>query len=122
MSVKVLQLTADIKNPQADRRSKDWNKLTTLPARARFTLHEGRENLYLMSATQRYHFEHERTELAKLILANSIEVAPETFTEMARVYGDDCDDYSFTKAMFALGRITREDFEAVAAYYNEQTD
>ena len=118
--VKVRELIIDIKNPQVDRRSKDWNKLPVLTKGQRFTLHEGRTIDYIYSSDHHYCSEYVTNALGKLILASSIEVEPKTFTEFSRVY--DCDmsgSGAFAEALFKLGRLKAEDFEAVRKYYNE---
>ena len=115
--VKILELTADIKNPQADRRSKDWNKLPVLNKGQRFTLHDGREYDYIYSSDHPYHQEVADRGLGKLIVDNSVVVEPKTLTEMKRVY--DIDYPNIEEALFKLGRIEAADFEAVAKYFAE---
>jgi|SRR5215472_15684446 len=115
--VKVLELTCDITNPNVDRRSKDWNKLPVLKAGQRFTLHEGREYKYLLSANSRYQIETERSDLGKLIIAHAKEVEPKSFTEMSRVYGDDESADTVAETLFKLGRIGPDDFAAVTKYF-----
>ena len=117
--VKVLELTCDIKNPNADRRSKNWNKLPILKAGQRFTLHKGPDFDYLYSCDSRYHMEAAHQTLGKLIIANAIESEPKTLTEMKRFY--DCDYDSIEDILFELGRIDAADFQAVADYLNKQS-
>jgi hypothetical protein len=120
--VKVLELTADVKNPNADRRSRDWHKLPVLTAGQRFTLHEGREFNYLHSSLSRYQHEPVHGALGKLIIANAIEVEPKTFTEFSRVYGDDESAATVGETLFKLGRIGPDDFAAVKKYFEEDRD
>jgi hypothetical protein len=117
--VKIHELTTDIKNPHPDRRSKDWNKAPVLNKGQRFTLHEGRDYFYFYSSKQKYYSEPEHGTLGQLILANSTEVQPETFTEYARVYDCDYGGDAFVEALFALGRIGPADFQAVAKYFDD---
>lgn len=120
---KVIELTTDIKNPQVDRRSKDWNKLPVLTKGQRFTLHDGYGEVatYIHASDHRFNSEYTRGGLGKLILDNSVEVEPKSLTEFARIY--DCDygesDTSIAGILLKLGRIGPDDFKAVAKYFDE---
>ena len=118
--VKVLELTADVKNPNPDRRCKDWHKMPVLTAGQRFTLHEGREYNYLHSSLSRYQHEPVDGALGKLIMANAKEVEPRSFTEMSRVHGDDESSAVVAETLFKLGRIGPDDFRAVAKYFEHR--
>jgi hypothetical protein len=107
---KVIELTADIKNPQADRRSKDWNKLPVIPAGKRFTVH----GEYIRSSVDKYAHEFVQSQLAKTILANAKDVAPNSVTEFARVHDVDFSGGELMRILLKLGRIGDADFAAIA--------
>jgi|SRR5215469_5297122 len=119
---KVLELITDVKNPHPDRRSRDWNKQPVLAKGQRFTLHDGREWKYVYSSDHRYHSEPvvRADGLGQLIVSNSVAVEPKTFTEFARVYGDDLDPDTIARVLFKLGVIKRTDFEIAAAAFNDE--
>jgi len=128
MTTKVLELTCDVANPQADRRSKDWNKVPVLTKGQRFTWHEGRDYDWLRSANTRAGQAHHYSvtepvlqrdgNLGQLIVNNSTIVEPKTYIEMKRVY--DCDYDGLAEVLFDLGRIGPDDFKALSEYFNEE--
>jgi hypothetical protein len=113
----VLQLHTDVKNPEPDRRSKDWTKLPVIKAGLRFLLCERGPDEYatIESSGHAYAWTTDRSALGKLILANSQQVGPESVRELKKVHDCDWGDESVLRILLKLGRITPEDFAAVAA-------
>jgi hypothetical protein len=110
----VIQTTADISNPDVDRRSKDWTKLPTIAAGSRFVVQPTRDGYKtIQSVEHRYAWVADRSPLGKLIEANSAKVEPVSVRELARVHGCDYGGTEILRALLKLGRITAADFEAV---------
>jgi hypothetical protein len=107
---KVIELIADVKNPQMDRRSKDWNKLPVIPAGKRFTVH----GEYIRASSEKYSHEFMNSQLAKAVLANAKDATPETVTEFARVHEVDFGGDELMRILLKLGRIGDDDFAAIA--------
>jgi len=107
---KVIELTADVKNPQPDRRSKDWYKLPVIPAGMRFTNHGN----YLLSSGDRYGHVYTNYPVAKLVIANAKDVAPQSVREFARVHDVDWGGDEILRVLIKLGRVGPDDFAAVA--------
>jgi hypothetical protein len=112
----IIQTSVDVKNPEADRRSKDWHKLPVIPAASRFIVSASRDGWFtIQSSTQRYGWIAEHSELGKLIVANAERVEPELVRELCEVHGCDWGADNVLRILLKLGRIKPEDFAAVAA-------
>jgi hypothetical protein len=110
----IIQLKIDIKNPEPDRRSKDWNKQPVVPQGKRFIVEY---NTTLTAVDQRYQWERCNSELGRSILANSEHVEPELIREIKIVDADfDYDGDSILRALLKMGRITRQDFRDVRRF------
>jgi len=120
MDVFIIQMTRDIDNPTKDRRSRDWNKQQTIKAGLRFIVED--DTLRAGSDGCSYGFEHRLSELGKLIEANAERVEPKGPWKMAAVAGHRGSgfvgmDYPYIlEVMLKLGRISLDDFKAVADY------
>ena len=115
----VIQTTADISNPEMDRRSKDWTKLPKIAARSRFIVQPTRDGYKMIqSAEHRYAWVADHSALGKLIEANSVNVEPVSVRELALVHGCDYGGTEILRALLKLGRITAADFEAVGKAFD----
>jgi len=112
----IIELRVDVKNPQADRRSKDWYKLPTIPAGSRFIV----TSSFIMKTDSRYGtISVSNVELGKAILANAERVEPKTVREFKYVDADwSFDGDAVLAALLKLGRITRADFVAAGELLN----
>ena len=123
-NVKFYELTKDVRNPEPDRRSKDWHKLPVIKAGTRFVhrenVYRGERPYYTISMADRYGYIADRDALAALMLDNAREVPPMTWKELAILH--DCDyggaEY-ILKSLLKLGLIDGDDFAAVAAMPEE---
>ena len=109
MTTVIRQLRETITNPHPDRRSKDWNKLPTIPAGSQFI-----DNGSSLWGGRRFTFETENTDLGKLILANSDVVPPKTPRELAECHIGYYYAESILESLVKLGRIGPVDFIAIA--------
>src|SRR5262245_28898380 len=119
----VIELVRDVKNPEPDRRSKDWTKLTIVPAGTRLIVSPKRDNyVAIENNTKGWPWTTTHSPLGKVVLANAERREPESWYELAIVEG--CITYagSILEDLLKIGRITRADFEAVAEYQNEEAD
>jgi hypothetical protein len=108
---KIISLQTTVQNPHPDRRSKDWNKLPQIEAGARFIFTDGGA---LRQSGERWGWCYDNEPLAKLILANSIDVEPESVRELCAVHDCDWGEESILRILLKLGRINADDFVAVA--------
>jgi hypothetical protein len=113
MKCRVIELVADVTNPAADRRSRDWNKTPLLKKGQRFTVHEGKDFEFLYSCDHRYSHEIAHSDLGKAILANSVTAEAATVTELARVHDCDFSGDEILRILVKLGRVDDTDFAAV---------
>lgn len=120
MSKYIIETTADVTNPEPDRRSRDWTKLPTIPKGTRFVVEM--LNADGFSTIQRsggsYGWTATHTDLGKLIQANSKDVAPASVSELAKVHGCNYGADEILRALIKLGRVKPEDFTAVAEAIN----
>jgi len=115
MQTHVVELTRDVANPHPDRRSKDWNKLATIPAGTRFIVkHLNADGYSIIERNDRgVPWEATHQDLGRLILAASEPREPVTWREMAAIAG--CGDYAeyILETLAKLKRLTLADFEAI---------
>jgi hypothetical protein len=118
----ILQLRTELKNPEPDRRSKDWHKQPTIPASMRFIV---QNDATIMAVNSRYAWTAIRSKLGALIMANSDRVEPEvrsghndySLREIKVVDADyDYNGDGILLALLKMGRITRQDFRDVRAF------
>lgn len=107
----IREVTQDIKNPDKDRRSKDWNRLPVVPKGFRFCL---TDTSMKQSDHGSFGYEYPCSQLGKLLMENSIGVAPVTPREFAEVYDCAWGGWEILRILMKLKRITGEDFAAVA--------
>jgi len=118
----ILQLRTELKNPEPDRRSKDWHKQPVVPAGMRFIV---QNDVSITAVNSRYAWVAIRSKLGALIIANSDRVEPEVRSghhewSMREIKVVDADyDYNgdgILLALFKMGRITRQDFRDARAF------
>jgi len=116
----VIELRCDLTNPEPDRRSKDWHKRPTIPAGMRFIVRGDT----ITSSDHRYHWTGQRSELGKLVLANSVHVAPspDYIREIQEVIGDGHEGDSLLGALMKMGRVHANDIKDAAEFLNRQYD
>lgn len=112
---KVVELVRDVKNPAADRRSRDWNKAPVIKAGARFTVSSSGPDGYghVRSSAGEYGWEPTRSPLGKLIVDNAKDVEPVSVRELMRVHDCDFSEREVLRMLLKLGRITAKDFADV---------
>jgi hypothetical protein len=112
----VVETTADITNPEPDRRSKDWTKLPQIKAGTRFLVNPETRDGYgtIQQSDARYDWTATHSSLGKLIIANSKQVEPVSVRELAVVHGCDYGGSEILRVLLKLGRVTAADFEAVS--------
>jgi hypothetical protein len=108
--IKIIQLTSDVLNPHPDRRSKSWENAPQALAGERF-IDNGSS---LSNSAERYGWLYLTQEFAKLILANSVEVEPESVRELCVTHRCDYGGEEVLRILLKLGRISAADFAAVA--------
>lgn len=113
--VTIIELAVDVSNPTPDRRSKDWNKLPVVPKGSRFIVTEHT----IRSSVGGYAWERDSSELGKAIIARAIKATPTSVRELMIVYDCDFDSSEVLRMLIKLGKITPNDFEAVAKAANE---
>jgi hypothetical protein len=110
----IVETGYEIKNPKADRRSKDWNKAPIIPIGSRFVVRHNKDGYASISSTTGYGFETDRSELGKLIIANSGTADPKSVKELMIVYNCDWSAEEVLRILVKLGRVSKDDFKAVA--------
>jgi hypothetical protein len=120
MTKHVIETTADIVNPQPDRRSKDWNKLPNITVGTRFLVEPETRDGYgtIETSAKGYAWMATHSELGKLILANSKRVEPKTVRELMVVHDCDYGGSEILRVLLKLGRVTPADFKAAADAIN----
>ena len=122
MSNYILQLRTELKNPEPDRRSKNWHKQPTIPAGMRLIV---QNDATITAVNSRYAWVSKRSKLGALIMANSDQVEPEirsghndwSLREIKVVDADyDYDGDGILLALLKMGRITRQDFRDARAF------
>jgi hypothetical protein len=114
---RVIELIADVENPQADRRRSDWEYNKVLKRGTRFIVITHNEPgigvVRTIRKPNRYGGSvYERNDLGKAILAMSKDVQPETVAEFIDIY--DCINCEqVVKVLLKKGRITNDDFVMV---------
>lgn len=106
----IVRLTKDIDNPEADRRSKDWNRRTQIKAGSRFIV----QGDTIRSSEHRYAWTGERSDLGKLIMENSEKVEAESVREMLVVHDCDWGADEVLRILLKMGKLHAADFDAVA--------
>jgi len=105
----IVETTAEVINPYKDGRSKDWNKLPTIPAGSRFIVGH---SLY---GAHGYAFEPIKSELTQRILAAAVKVEPQSVKELSEVHNCAWGGDEILRVLVKLGRVKPEDFAAVCA-------
>jgi hypothetical protein len=106
--VQIRQVTVDIKNPRPDRRSRDWDKLPVIPAGSRFIVHEES----IRSAEHRYAWVGRKSDLGKLIEANSDQVGAQSVKELKAIHNCDWSGDEVLRVLLKLGKIDGGHFAA----------
>jgi hypothetical protein len=118
MNKYIVQTTVDLKNPEPDRRFKDWTKRPTVEAGSRFIVSPdlARDGYGTIRASdERYAYVTDRSALGKLIIANSTRVEPVTVRELSEVHDCPFGGSEILRILLKLGKVGPEDFKAVAA-------
>jgi len=118
METYVIKLRCDVKNPEPDRRSKDWNKRPVVPAGMRFIVRGDT----ITASEHRYQWTGQRSELGKLLLANSDHVAPspDHIREIEEVLGDSSGAEWLLRALMKMGRVHANDIRDAVDHINRE--
>ncbi|MBO0738556.1 MAG: hypothetical protein J2P48_18620 [Alphaproteobacteria bacterium] len=128
----IVEMDRTITNPDKDGRSRDWHKRPTIPAGARFKVRTHMDEtpngiefevvtIELSSTPDRLAyrgyglFGRAGRGLGEMILASSHRVPARTVGELAFVHDCDYGGDTILATLLKLGRISGEDFAAVAA-------
>ncbi len=111
----IVELQADVKNPEPDRRSKDWHRQPVVPSGTRFLVNYTIDGYATIRTADQYGWVADRSDLGRAIMANVERVEPTTWREFAHVSDCDWGADSILRILVKLGRVGPADFEAVAA-------
>jgi plasmid stability protein len=115
-TTRIIQLTATVANPAKDGRKTDWTGAKTFDEGTRFS--DNGSTIRIVNATA-YSYVRSMSAEGRAILANSVEVEPETVAELIAVH--ECMDADLVlRVLFKQGRVNAADFKAAGEVINSE--